>query len=166
MYLRKLVLLSTFLALTGSVSLTKAQTADPKDELLQKLNSQFVLTRMTADGTDVVKAGSAVTLHKDGLQMCSVAAKIAIPNSYKDGRLSAGKFAWGMAMGLAQPICPRPMLRPAILSPMKSSGSVRSQLKRTRLYSRSIAMYTGATGTTQTWHFLSIRNPTYRSMTC
>ena len=68
--------------------------------------NQFVLTTMTADGTDVVKAGSTVTLHINGLQMCSVQAKIPMPNTYKDGRLSQGKFAWGMAMGLAQPNLP------------------------------------------------------------
>jgi hypothetical protein len=106
MYLKKLVLLSAFVALAGSASHMNAQAGDPKDELLQKLNRQFVLTKMTADGTDVVKAGSAVTLHKDGWHMCSIQAKSPLTNFYKDGKLSAGKFAWGMAMGLAQPNMP------------------------------------------------------------
>lgn len=103
---RKFLLFSGFLLLAGASSCLHAQSGDAKDELLQKLNAQFVLTRMTADGTDVVKVGSAVTLHKDGLQMCSIQAKIPLTNFYKDGKLSAGKFAWGMAMGLAQPNLP------------------------------------------------------------
>ena len=61
---------------------------------------------MTADGNDVVKQGSVVTLHKDGLQMCSTQAKLPLTNSYKEGKLSAGKFAWAMAMGMAQPSLP------------------------------------------------------------
>jgi hypothetical protein len=84
----------------------RAQASDPQDTLLKKLNAQFVLTRMTADGSDVVKPGSAVTLHKDGLEMCSVEAKIPIANIYKDGKVSPGKFAWGLAMGMAQPNLP------------------------------------------------------------
>jgi hypothetical protein len=104
--LRKFALFSAVLAVAGAASCLYAQGGDPKDVLLKKLNDQFVLTSMTADGTDVVKAGSTVTLHISGLQMCSVQAKIPMPNTYKDGRLSQGKFAWGMAMGLAQPSLP------------------------------------------------------------
>jgi hypothetical protein len=104
--LRKFLLFSAVLVLVGIASCLHAQAGDPKDVLLRKLNEQFVLTTMTADGTDVVKAGSTVTLHINGLQMCSVQAKIPMPNTYKDGRLSQGKFAWGMAMGLAQPNLP------------------------------------------------------------
>jgi hypothetical protein len=103
---RKFALFSAFFVLAGTASCLHAQASDPKDELLQKLNAEFVLTTMTADGTDVVKAGSPVTLHMNGLQMCSVQAKIPFPNTFKDGKLSQGKFAWGMAMGLAQPSLP------------------------------------------------------------
>jgi hypothetical protein len=63
MFSRKFLLFSGFLLLAGTASCLHAQTGDPKDELLKKLNEQFVLTRMTADGTDVVTQGSAVTLH-------------------------------------------------------------------------------------------------------
>jgi hypothetical protein len=104
--LRKIALFATFLVLARAASCLYAQSGDPKDVLLKKLNDQFVLTTMTADGMDVVKAGSTVTLHVNGLQMCSVQAKIPMPNTYKDGKLSQGKFAWGMAMGLAQPSLP------------------------------------------------------------
>jgi hypothetical protein len=82
------------------------QSDEFKGAITKKLNEQIVLTRMTADGNDVVKQGSVVTLHKDGLQMCSTEAKLPLTNSYKEGKLSAGKFGWAMAMGMAQPSLP------------------------------------------------------------
>jgi hypothetical protein len=103
---RKTVVISAFLVILGVASCLHAQGGDPREILVRKLNDQFVLTHMTADGTDVVKAGSPVTLHRDGLQMCGTDAKIPLTNVYKDGKLSAGKFAWAMAMGLAQPSLP------------------------------------------------------------
>lgn len=106
MPLLKTIVISASMFIISATSCAYAQGGDPKDVLVRKLNDQFVLTRMTADGTDVVKAGSPVTLHKDGLQMCSTDAKIPLTNVYKGGKLSAGKFAWGMAMGLAQPSLP------------------------------------------------------------
>jgi hypothetical protein len=102
----KTIVISASLIILGAASWLHAQGGDPREILVRKLSDQFVLTRMTADGTDVVKAGSPVTLHKDGLQMCSTEAKIPLTNTYKDGKLSAAKFAWAMAMGLAQPSLP------------------------------------------------------------
>jgi hypothetical protein len=92
--------------LSAGLATALAQNEDPKDLILKKLNEQFVLTKMTADGMDVVTAGSTVTLRREGLQMCSVQAKIPMPNVYRDGKLSAGKFAWAMALGLSQPSLP------------------------------------------------------------
>ena len=92
--------------LCGGVTAAHAQNEDLKDALLKKLNDQFVLTKMTADGMDVVTAGSTVTLHRDGLQMCSVQAKLPMPNVYRDGKISAGKFAWALSMGMVQPNLP------------------------------------------------------------
>jgi hypothetical protein len=105
MSLPRILLLSAFAVASGS-AFSQAQAGDLKDVLLKRLSDQFVLTKMAADGNDVVKAGSIVTLRKDGLQMCSVQAVIPLPNTYKEGKLSAGKFAWGIAMGLAQPSLP------------------------------------------------------------
>jgi hypothetical protein len=100
------ILFISVLAIPGGSALCRAQSADLKDVLLPRLKSQFELTKMSADGNDVVTAGSALTLRKDGLQMCSIQAVIPIDNSYKGGKLSAGRFLWGMAMGLAQPNLP------------------------------------------------------------
>ena len=103
---RRLSLAVIGVLLCGGVTAAHAQNEDLKDALLKKLNDQFVLTKMTADGMDVVTAGSTVTLHRDGLQMCSVQAKLPMPNVYRDGKISAGKFAWALSMGMVQPNLP------------------------------------------------------------
>ena len=76
---------------------------DQRAELQKRLDGLFKLTHMTADNSDIVTAGSVLVLRKDGLLMCSVQAKVPITNSYKGDKLSAGKFAWALALGMAQP---------------------------------------------------------------
>jgi len=76
---------------------------DPQLVAIQQvIGGQFRLTHATADNADIVTPGSIVVLHKDGLQMCSVEAKIPLTNTYKNGSLSAAKFAWGLALGMVQ----------------------------------------------------------------
>ena len=78
-----------------------AQTADQKELLEQKLNLQFKLTSINAEG-DIASAGSVLVLQKDDLVMCSTAAKAPPTNSYKGGKISFGfaaGFAWAAAAG-------------------------------------------------------------------
>jgi hypothetical protein len=63
---------------------------DPKTEIQNRLNSQFVLTRFTADHTDIVKAGSVLVLQKEGLVMFSVDTNPPPTSTYKNGKLSMG----------------------------------------------------------------------------
>ena len=63
----------------------------------QRLEGQFVLTKATADDSDIVTAGAVLVLKKDGLLM-SWTNGAAATNTYKDGKISHG--AWGM---LAKP---------------------------------------------------------------
>ena len=58
--------------------------------LEQSLKAQFTLTKMTADKSDILTAGSVLDLHKDGLQMCGTDAVSPITTTYKNGKLSAG----------------------------------------------------------------------------
>jgi hypothetical protein len=67
-----------------------AHAQDPRSDLQKKLNAAFVLTRPTADNTDIVKAGSILELHQEGLIMYSVANKVAPTWTFKDGRLGMG----------------------------------------------------------------------------
>jgi hypothetical protein len=73
-----------------------AQTTDQKELLEQKLNSQFKLTSINAEG-DIAGAGSVLVLQKDDLEMCSTAAKVPPTNTYKGGKISFGfgaSLAW------------------------------------------------------------------------
>jgi hypothetical protein len=63
---------------------------DPKTEIQNKLNSQFVLTRFTVDHTDIVKAGSVLVLQKEGLVMFSSDTNPPPTSTYKNGKLSLG----------------------------------------------------------------------------
>jgi hypothetical protein len=69
---------------------TVAGGQDPKAEIQKKLNAAIVLTKTTADSTDIVKPGSILDLQKDGLTMYSIDDKVAPTFTYKDGKLSMG----------------------------------------------------------------------------
>jgi uncharacterized protein (TIGR03435 family) len=76
-------------ALTASATLTIfGQSNVDNNSLRQRLDSQFVLTKVTADRNDIVTAGTVVGLLKFGLVMYSTAAPAPALNSYKNGKIS------------------------------------------------------------------------------
>ncbi len=87
---------------SGTTPAPNPQSADQKALLQQKLNSEFKLTRMTADKSDVVTAGSVLVLQKDGLVMTSVDTSVPPTSTYKNGKVSLGfgaDLAWSMQLG-------------------------------------------------------------------
>jgi hypothetical protein len=68
------------------------QDRDPKAEIQQKLNSQFILTKTTADRSDIITAGSVVVLQKDGLLMYSISNLIPPQSTYKNGKITRNPF--------------------------------------------------------------------------
>ncbi len=64
--------------------------AQGNNDLRQQLESTYVLTKATADSTDIVTAGSVLVLQKDNLQMDKVSMPIATHNYYKNGQLNQG----------------------------------------------------------------------------
>jgi len=87
---------------TGPPPVPQAATGDQKALLQQKLSSQFQLVKTTADGSDIVKAGSVLVLQKDGLLMCNIDTRIPPTSSYKGGKISFGfgaALAWEMELG-------------------------------------------------------------------
>ncbi|HEX4319258.1 MAG TPA: hypothetical protein VHZ52_00040 [Acidobacteriaceae bacterium] len=72
------------------VACSCAYGQDPKAEIQRKLNATIVLTKPTADNTDIVKAGSVLDLNKEGLIMYAIDNKVAPTFTYKDGKLSMG----------------------------------------------------------------------------
>jgi hypothetical protein len=67
-------------------------TAYGQPSLEQKLKSQYVLTKQTADRTDIVTPGSVLVLQKDGLLAVSVTTTLPPGNNYKDGRIKQGLY--------------------------------------------------------------------------
>jgi len=82
-------------ALVSSCLSLHAQTASTPASIDQKLESDYTLTKPTADHTDIVTAGSILVLKKDGLLMSAVTSGSAAQNTYKDGKISQG--IWKMA---------------------------------------------------------------------
>jgi hypothetical protein len=79
------------------------QAQDQKAEIQKRLASQFSLTKITADRTDIVgQAGSILVLQKDGFVMFSTDTKIPPTYTYKGGKLSMGfgaSLATDMVLG-------------------------------------------------------------------
>ena len=76
-------------AFTLMVSLMLAGQTSDIAAIQQKLNSQFRLTRTTADMTDIVTAGDVVTIHKGNLVMFAGTA-VPATNNYKMGGIGQG----------------------------------------------------------------------------
>ena len=86
------------------VSVVPCVQGQDQAAIQKALTSQFVLTKTTADGSDIVTPGSILVLHKDGLQMFSIATKIPPTITYKDGKLGMGfgdAFGTDMALSAA-----------------------------------------------------------------
>lgn len=101
--MRRTICLTIAIVLAGLSPWAHAQ--DPKTEIQRKLDALFVLTKTTDDKTDIVKSGSVLDLHKDGLVMYSTETKVAPTSTYKDGKLSMGFaaiFAADFALGQVQ----------------------------------------------------------------
>ena len=74
--------------------------SDPGIEAIKsKLASQFILTKMTNDGTAIVTSGTTFELLKDGLLMHSTAAPLPPLNIYKNGKISQGMAGFGRDLG-------------------------------------------------------------------
>ncbi len=96
-------LFSQALVQSGKAAASSAESGDQKALLQEKLNSEFKLTKTTADKSDIVTAGSILVLQKDGLLMCSFDTKAPPTSTYKNGKISMGfgaTLAWGVEAGV------------------------------------------------------------------
>jgi hypothetical protein len=96
---RRRILLMLILTLVGMSPSLYGQ--DQKAEIQKRLSSAFKRTTLTADRSDVAKAGTVLTLHKDNLLMCSMDAHASPTNTYKNGAISMGlgaTMSWSMAL--------------------------------------------------------------------
>lgn len=98
-----LLCLSLLAVLPGHVVATPLpQSADQRAAIQHALDTQFRLTKTTADRSDIVTAGSVLVLHKDGLVMCSLDTPAPPTSTYKGGKLGMGfgaTLSWNMQLG-------------------------------------------------------------------
>jgi hypothetical protein len=82
-----------------------AQTTDPLAVIQQKLNSQFRISTITADRSNLVTAGDVIAIHKPGMVMYAVNSPMPPSNSYKNGRIGQGWGGFGkdLMIGMAAP---------------------------------------------------------------
>jgi hypothetical protein len=85
--MRRVVHLIVAALLMGAAPWILGENADRKADIQEKLSSQFVLTKLTADKSDIDTAGSILVLRKSGFQMCTIAVPPQTSN-YKDGNIS------------------------------------------------------------------------------
>jgi hypothetical protein len=83
---------SQLAAITFVLSLGAAAQTGDTAALQQKLYTQFKLTTITADRSDIVTAGDVVAIQKPGLIMYATVAPLPPSNTYKNGKIGQG---WG-----------------------------------------------------------------------
>ncbi len=83
-----LVILSAGLTLFG-------QDADLKTSLQPRLTSQFALSQMTPDRSNIASEGAVLVLQIGGLMMYSTASPMPPANTYKNGKISQGGSGFG-----------------------------------------------------------------------
>ena len=74
-------------------------------ELVKKLNSQFITTKITADRSDIVTPGSVVVLHQNGLILYATQSPMPPSNASKNGKITQGWGGFGkdLAISMAAP---------------------------------------------------------------
>jgi hypothetical protein len=88
---RRVHWIATALLVCGTLC-AYGQDVDPKAEIQQKLDAQFILTKTTADRSDTVTEGTVVVLQRDGLLMYSVSNLIPPQSTYKNGKIVRTPF--------------------------------------------------------------------------
>ncbi len=102
--MQKMACLIAAAVLASAVPVVYGQAGDPT-AVQQKLYTQFKLTTITADRSDIVTAGDVVAIHKPGLIMYAVASPMPPSNTYKNGKIGQGWSGFGkdLAITMAAP---------------------------------------------------------------
>jgi hypothetical protein len=107
LYLRRIVIPKTIGSIVVAMGfLAYGQDGASRTAIEQSLISKYPLTKPTADNTDIVTAGSILTLQKDNLVMVGVSSSNFYQNTYKNGMITQnvlGKFLVGHVPGVQIP---------------------------------------------------------------
>ncbi len=78
-----------------------AQAGAPIEDIQKQLADLYQTTKATADGSDIVAAGSVLVLQKDHLLMDPIEQAIPVPNVYKNGAITGLSSAAGLVKALS-----------------------------------------------------------------
>jgi hypothetical protein len=76
-----------------------AQAQAPKSTLEEQLSSQYKLTTLTADNSNIVTMGSVLILQKRGFSAGAVSNKVPTQNTYKDGQIKGDATTTARRLG-------------------------------------------------------------------
>jgi hypothetical protein len=93
---KNLSFLAGIVMTTWMLSSARAQDAVQVGEIEKQLLDLYQTTKATADGTDIVTAGSVLVLQKDHLLMDPVDSPVPTPNVYKNGSIASLAGAAGL----------------------------------------------------------------------
>jgi hypothetical protein len=77
-----------------------AHAAAPLEDIQKQLMDLYQTTKATADGSDIVVAGSVLVLQKDHLLMDPIEQAIPMPNVYKNGAITGLSGAAGLVKAM------------------------------------------------------------------
>lgn len=80
------VVVSVF-ALAAALSILAPSAHAQAGSIPERIEAAYVLTKPTADLTDIVKQGDVLVLGKDDLFMCAISSAIPSYNTYKGGKI-------------------------------------------------------------------------------
>jgi hypothetical protein len=86
---------TNYLMVAAMLASVAAQAQDSREAVQQKLTSVYKLTHTNGDETDILSAGTILVLKKDNLVMVPLANPTALPNTFKEGRISQNKLLKG-----------------------------------------------------------------------
>jgi len=87
----RLVFRAVIAVAVGSVTTVSLASVDV-DGIEKQLSQLYQTAKATADGTDLVTAGSVLVLQKDHLIMSKVETPFPTPNAYKNGAITQNGF--------------------------------------------------------------------------
>jgi hypothetical protein len=84
-----------YLIVAATLASVSARAQDSREAVQQRLTSIYKLTHTTGDETDILSAGTILVLKKDNLIMVPLANPTALPNTFKEGKISQNKLLNG-----------------------------------------------------------------------
>ena len=84
-----------YLMVAATLASVSAYAQDSREAVQQRLTAVYKLTHTTGDETDILSAGTILVLKKDNLVMVPLANPTALPNTFKEDKISQNRLLNG-----------------------------------------------------------------------